>query len=198
MFPAGLDATINTGTIDFKWSNNTEAPVYVFTWIDKEQKRIWCEIYGLPFAAEAGFDEIELISERLPDIEPTADEYITYSGLTAPYWMLKNAAKTGYVYDTFKSYKLNGTEVRREDSQHRLPYAPQALLCMAVMLRARRFRRSISSPLPQKNNEHKTRISKRISPVKQGGGTFLTQNKDELTKNEFYHKSGDKCHKVVV
>lgn len=110
----GLDATINTGTIDFKWSNNTEAPIYVFTWIDKEQKRVWCEIYGLPFSADAGFDEIELYSERLPDIEPTADEFIVYSGLTAPYWMQKNAAKPGYVYDTYKIYKLAGKEVKRE------------------------------------------------------------------------------------
>lgn len=110
----GLDATINTRTIDFKWSNNTDAPVYVFTWIDKQQKRIWCEIYGAPFAADAGFDEIELYSERLPDIEPTADEYIPYSGLVQPYWMLKNSAKSGYVYDSYKIYKLNGQEVRRE------------------------------------------------------------------------------------
>jgi vancomycin resistance protein YoaR len=112
--PGGLDATINTGTIDFKWSNNTSSPIYVFTWIDTEQKRVWCEIYGEPFGEDAGFDEIELISERLPDIEPTADEYITYSGLIEPYWMLKNEAKTGYVYDTYKSYKLNGVEVKRE------------------------------------------------------------------------------------
>ena len=84
----------------------------MFTWIDKQQKRIWCEIYGAPFAADAGFDEIELYSERLPDIEPTADEYIPYSGLVQPYWMLKNSAKSGYVYDSYKIYKLNGQEVR--------------------------------------------------------------------------------------
>lgn len=110
----GLDATINTGTIDFKWSNNTEAPIYVFTWIDTVEKRVWCEIYGLPFDADAGFDEIELYSERLPDIEPTEDEFIVYNGLTAPYWMQKNASKPGYVYDTYKIYKLNGKEVNRE------------------------------------------------------------------------------------
>ena len=28
--------------------------------------------------------------------------------------MVKNAAKSGYVYDTYKIYKMNGTEVRRE------------------------------------------------------------------------------------
>ena len=149
----GLDATINTGTIDFKWSNNTEAPVYVFTWIDKEQKRIWCEIYGLPFAADAGFDEIELISERLPNIEPTADEYITYSGLTAPYWMLKNEAKSGYAYDTFKSYKLNGTEVRREkiaNTVYRMH--PRRYYVWPGYVAGTPLQAEYQLPLPQKNN----------------------------------------------
>ncbi len=108
----GLDATINTRTIDFKWSNNTEAPIYVFTWIDTNEKKIWCEIYGLPFSGD--FNEVELYSERKPDIPPTADEFIELASLYSPYWMVKNAAKSGYVYDTYKIYKMNGTEVRRE------------------------------------------------------------------------------------
>ena len=108
----GLDATINTRTIDFKWSNNTEAPLYVFTWIDTKEKKIWCELYGLPFGAE--FDEVELYSERKPDIEPTADEFIELASLYSPYWMQKNAAKTGYVYDTYKIYKRGGEELRRD------------------------------------------------------------------------------------
>ncbi len=108
----GLDATINTGTIDFKWSNNTEAPIYVFTWIDTEEKLVWCEIYGLPFSGD--FDSIELYSERLPDIEPTADEFMVNNSLSAPYWMVRNEAKKGYVYDTYKIYKMAGEEVRRE------------------------------------------------------------------------------------
>ncbi len=151
--PGGLDATINTGTIDFKWSNDTEAPVYVFTWIDKEQKRIWCEIYGLPFGEDAGFDEIELISERLPDIEPTETEYIPYSGLTAPYWMLKNAAKTGYVYDSFKSYKLNGTEVRREkiaNTVYRMH--PKRYYVWPGYVAGTPLQAEYQLPLPQKNN----------------------------------------------
>ena len=108
----GLDATINTGTIDFKWSNNTEAPIYVFTWIDTEKQDVWCEIYGLPFSGD--FDSIKLISEELPSIAPTADEFIPLASLTSPYWMLKNEAKKGYVYDTFKVYMMGEEEVRKE------------------------------------------------------------------------------------
>lgn len=105
----GLDATINTRTIDFQWKNNTAAPLYVFTWVDSKQETVWCEIYGLPYPEE--FDEIELISERLPDIEPTADEYVQVSWLYAPYWAVKNESKPGYVYDVYKLYKLNGEKV---------------------------------------------------------------------------------------
>lgn len=105
----GFDATINTGTIDFKWQNNTDAPLYVFTWVDTKKQCVWCEIYGKPLPDT--FDEIELVSERQPDIEPSADEFIPVSWLYEPYWALKNEAKTGYVYDTYKVYLLNGTQV---------------------------------------------------------------------------------------
>lgn len=107
----GLDATINTRTIDFKWKNNTDAPIYVFTWVDGKNKDVWCEIYGLPYPET--FDEIQLVSERLPDIEPTADEFLTASWLYAPYWAVKNDAKPGYVYDVYKVYKLNGAQVQK-------------------------------------------------------------------------------------
>ncbi len=107
----GFDATINTRTIDFKWKNNTDAPVYVFTWVDAKNKRVYCEIYGRPFPET--FDEIELVTEQKPDIEPTADEFIPVSWLYEPYWALKNEAKPGYVYDTYKVYKLGGSAVEK-------------------------------------------------------------------------------------
>lgn len=105
----GFDATINTRTIDFQWKNNTNAPLYVFTWVDAKNQKVWCEIYGEPFPDT--FDEIELVSKQKPNIEPTADEFIPVSWLYAPYWALKNEAKPGYVYDTYKVYKLNGTVI---------------------------------------------------------------------------------------
>lgn len=107
----GFDATINTRTIDFKWMNNTASPIYVFTWVDTKKKQVWCEIYGEPFPPE--FDEIELVSEQLPDIPPTADEFIPVSWLYEPYWALKNESKPGYVYDCYKIYKLGGKVVEK-------------------------------------------------------------------------------------
>lgn len=108
----GLDATIDSGRIDFLWTNNTSSPVYVFTWIDKKNKEVWCELYGEPFGDS--FDEINLISDEQDPIAPTETEYIERSSLTAPYWQVKNAAKKGYVFKTYKSYLKDGKEVDRK------------------------------------------------------------------------------------
>lgn len=110
-YPAGLDATINSVTnyIDFKWRNNTEAPVYLFTWIDTVNYSVHCDIFAQPFPDT--FDEIELSSTLLETLTPTADEYVSQASFPAPYWMLKNSAVTGYIYESFKTYKLNGEVV---------------------------------------------------------------------------------------
>ncbi len=108
----GLDATIDSGRIDFTWTNNTASAVYIFTWIDKENKNIWCELYGEPFGD--AFDEIVLISREQDPIRPTETQYIESPSLTAPYWKLKNASKTGYVFNTYKSYLKDGEEVDRQ------------------------------------------------------------------------------------
>lgn len=110
-YPNGLDATINTvtGEIDFKWKNNTESPVYIFTWIDTVNYVVHCDIYGEPFPDT--FDEIELSSTLVEELIPGDPEYEVKSSLYSPYWMIKNNAVTGYVYESFKTYKLDGKEV---------------------------------------------------------------------------------------
>ena len=110
-YPNGLDATINTvtGYIDFKWKNNTESPCYVFTWIDTKNYTVNCSIYGQPFPET--FDEIELSSTLVEPLEPGEPEYEVKSSLYSPYWMLKNNAVKGSIYESFKTYKLNGKVV---------------------------------------------------------------------------------------
>lgn len=108
----GLDATIDSGRIDFTWTNNTESPVYIFMWIDKEKKDIWCELYGEPLSGD--FEQIKLLSEELEPIPPTAPEYIPLASLAAPYWKLKNERKTGRVFQTYKAYMKDGKELRRQ------------------------------------------------------------------------------------
>ncbi|NLB61952.1 MAG: hypothetical protein GX802_06010, partial [Clostridiales bacterium] len=40
----GLDATINTDTIDFLWRNNTDYPAYVFSWLNTQKEEVYCAI----------------------------------------------------------------------------------------------------------------------------------------------------------
>lgn len=109
----GCDATIDSGRIDFKWKNNTAAPLYIFTWIDTKEKYVRCEIYGLPFGDE--FDSIEIVSEELDPLPTTSPEYIESASLVPPYWMLNNKAKSGYVFQTYAVYYKDGVEVNKKE-----------------------------------------------------------------------------------
>ncbi len=107
--PWGLDATIDSGRIDFKWSNNTKHNVYVFMWVDQRYKLVRCEIWGEPFPDS--FDYIDFYAEHIEDIEPGDPEYIEDRNLEAPHWYLFNKAKMGYRYESFKQYYKNGAKV---------------------------------------------------------------------------------------
>jgi len=109
----GLDCTINTGTIDFLWKNDTANPVYIFTWVDTEEYLVHCEIYGDPLPEE--FDKIVLSSELVETILPSADEYVVDNNLYSPYWYIKNSAKDGYKYTAYATYMKGETVVKTEE-----------------------------------------------------------------------------------
>ncbi len=109
----GLDATINTGTIDFQWKNNTENPVYVFTWVNTKDYTVHCEIYGQPFPDT--FDRIEISSKKTGVIEPTAPEFTENAALAAPYWILINNSKPGLQYQSYATYYKGDTVVETKE-----------------------------------------------------------------------------------
>lgn len=105
----GQDATIDTGRIDFKFANNTSSDIYIFMWVDEPKKTVHAEIWGEPFPEE--FDEIKFWAELVEEIPPTETQYVVNPSLSAPYWYVKNSAKTGYRYQSFKQYYKNGSPV---------------------------------------------------------------------------------------
>lgn len=109
----GLDATINTGTIDFTWKNSSQSPVYVFTWVDTSDYTVVCEIYGEPFPDT--FDAIELSSELVETIPAPPTVYEVQSWITQPYWMKYKASKDGYIYKSFATYKKDGAVVNTKE-----------------------------------------------------------------------------------
>lgn len=97
----GLDATINTDTIDFLWKNNTDMPVFLFMWTSGGT--LYAAIYGEKFPDE--FDRIEFVSELKEEVAPPSETlYRTLRSLPEGYWAIRNNAKTGYVYESFKKY----------------------------------------------------------------------------------------------
>lgn len=107
--PWGLDATIDTNGPDFKFNNNTGSDIYIFIWVNTDKQNVNCEIWGEPFPEE--FDKIDFYAEFLEEIPPTETEYIVDPKLQPNYWYVRNTAKTGYKYQSYKQYMKNGEPV---------------------------------------------------------------------------------------
>ena len=107
----GLDATINTGTIDFKWKNNTEHDIVIMSWV--EGKEIFVEIYGESFGDE--FDEIRLSSEQVRTIYPSGDVEVEVDETKKPgYKETYSSRRNGSEWKSYKHYYKDGKKVRTE------------------------------------------------------------------------------------
>ena len=105
----GLDATIDSGRIDFQFRNNTGHDIYIFTWVDRKAQEMHCAIYGetLPY------DKIEFVSEFIKEIPPTETEYVQTSALQAPYWQIKNNPIVGTIYEAYAVYYKDDVVVKK-------------------------------------------------------------------------------------
>ncbi len=106
----GEDATVNWPNLDFKFKNNTQAPVFIITYY--KDRKMSAEIWGI--VLEDGMS-IELESRVVETIAAPAEiKYV--QNLDLPYGTSKTTvkARNGYVVDTYKVWYQNGAEVRRE------------------------------------------------------------------------------------
>lgn len=111
----GLDATIDSGRIDFKWKNNTGSPLYIFSYVidTEEDKAIHIELYGDPLPED--FDEITLSSKKTETLHPEGDiQYIVDYTKPSGYSEVYVARKNGSVYNSYKTYWKDGVELRTE------------------------------------------------------------------------------------
>ncbi len=106
----GLDATIDSGRIDFLWSNNTQHNIYVFMWVDTKAKLVRCEIYGEPFPEE--FDRVEFYGKFVETIPIGETLYIQTASLAAPHWYIFNSPREGSKYESYKAYYKDGELVK--------------------------------------------------------------------------------------
>ncbi len=120
----GLDATINSvgNMIDFEFKNSTASDVVVFAYTI-DNKKLTFEIWGVPFATDE-YDEIKLTSEQVSVTEPSGQpveipvpegtEKPDGTKIVAGERYTAVAARKGYVYQSYKHFYKNGTEVRVE------------------------------------------------------------------------------------
>jgi len=107
----GLDATVDTGHIDFKFTNNSGYPVYIFAYISKNstytsrKRDITVLIYG-----EALPDGVEYKTrtELIEEIPPDEDIIVESSSLYIGEQEIIATARSGYVVDVYVDRYLDG------------------------------------------------------------------------------------------
>ena len=121
----GLDATINTDTIDFVYKNNTTENVYIFCWVDSSEKKVRFEIYRMSFSGD--YDEIKLSSEKVETLRPDGEMLVTVDLTKAPgYKEQVIGRRDGAVYKTYKHFYKNGSEVGSSELVARTTYKAYA------------------------------------------------------------------------
>lgn len=106
----GRDATVNWPNLDFSFRNDKATPVFIVAWY--QQRTCTVEIYGAGLGAGTSIDlTTRLISTTQPPAEPLYEQNPALEPGTV---QEKKKARTGYVVETYKVYKHNGAETRRE------------------------------------------------------------------------------------
>lgn len=114
--PKGLDATVDSGHIDFKFKNTTDSPLYIFAYSTQNKKRsryrdLTVAIYGKPLPDGITYDLRSVVIEELEPGEPI----ISYNKKqTVDYNVVTVEARKGYVVDVYLDTKQNGKTVSSE------------------------------------------------------------------------------------
>lgn len=109
--PKGEDATVNWPNLDFKFTNDTEWPIFIVSWCDKSSKTVTVEIYGMSLGDGVSIDlESEVVYKKDP---PSETLYVYNPDLPYGTEEQTKKARTGYRVETYKVYYQNGQEVSR-------------------------------------------------------------------------------------
>ncbi len=108
--PIGLDATVDYGSIDFRFRNSLKNPVYISSWMDGVTLTV--NFYGV-FPDD--WDNIELGSEQTGYENPrdTVDFEVD-SSLAKGQYVRKTSGNPGYYASAWRIYYKNGEQVRTE------------------------------------------------------------------------------------
>ena len=109
--PIGLDATVDYGSIDFRFKNCLENPVYIASWMDGVTLTV--NFYGC-FPEE--WDNIELGSQQTGS-EPPRDsvEFQVDGSLAKGQFVRKTSGNNGYYASAWRIFYKDGQQIRTED-----------------------------------------------------------------------------------
>ncbi|MBE5780500.1 MAG: hypothetical protein E7328_01570, partial [Clostridiales bacterium] len=100
--PIGTDAALNYGTADFRFTNNTEWPIYIVAYT--QGTKAYCEIWGRPIPDGGSIDIVGVRTGTIPqpkDIEVTNEKDVS-------------GGRMGHRCTTYKIYKdKDGKEIKR-------------------------------------------------------------------------------------
>ena len=142
--PGGLDATVDSGRIDFQWKNATSSPIYIFCWIDVQDKTIHFEFYGEPFPQD--FDEIQLSSKHVGSLSPSGPmEYIVDPTLPVGVYIKRHS---GSVWQSYATYMKNGVAVKTVDVDRTVYKAYAGVTVMAASEPSPAVSAPVTVPVP--------------------------------------------------
>lgn len=108
----GLDATVDTGHIDFKVTNNSDSPLYIFAYVGENSKyksrkrNIYIVIYGKALPADVSYRTRTKIVEETPPGEPVVtNDKTLYIGEE----VVAAEARSKFVVDVFIDRYLGST-----------------------------------------------------------------------------------------
>ena len=108
----GLDATVDYGTLDFKFKNDTDYQIIVLMWFDSSKREVHAQIYGKRFPDE---QTIALRSEVVSTSGYGKTEYVENKTMEAGKTKTVREAHQGKTVKTFKIWKdKDGKEIKRE------------------------------------------------------------------------------------
>lgn len=107
----GTDAAVDWGSLDFKFTNNSDYPIVIHAYYNNDEYKVTVEIYGHLF--EDG-QYIEFIGERTSYTSPSDVEYVANPEMavgTTNSVRAAHAAISARAYQVW--YDANGNEIRR-------------------------------------------------------------------------------------
>ncbi len=110
----GLDATVDSSGIDFKYRNDTDAPLYVFVYFtpnaeSSRRENIHVDVYGVPLPEGVTYQSRAEVTEETPR-DPSVEEarYVDDPSIPYGYQVTLISSRPRIETETFQDKYVNG------------------------------------------------------------------------------------------